>query len=50
MVFAAWVESSEKERPVVFDTLGNQVAEARRKYEVVKTLDENLFGDDFATG
>jgi SNF2 family DNA or RNA helicase len=50
MVFAAWVESSEKERPVVFDTLGDQVAEARRKYEAVKTLDENLFGDDFATG
>lgn len=50
MVFAAWVESSEKERPVAFETLGNQVAEARRQYEAVKTLDENLFGDDFATG
>jgi len=50
MVFDAWIGSAEQERPSAFDDLGRRVAEARRQYEAVKMLDENLFGDEFVAG
>ena len=50
MVFAAWVEASDGERPAAFDELGERIIEAKRQYEAVKTLDENLFGDEFVAG
>jgi len=50
MVFSAWVESAEQERASAFERLGEQVVEATRRYEGVKALDENLFGDEFVAG
>jgi superfamily II DNA or RNA helicase len=50
MVFSAWVGATKQERHLAFDDLGQRVAEARRQYEAVKTLDETLFGDEFVTG
>ncbi len=50
MVFTAWVESSEQERPAVFEKLGDQITEARRQYEAIRQLDDQLFGEDFVTG
>lgn len=50
MVFQAWVETAETERPAAFDELGARIVEARRQYEAVKALDEKLFGDEFAAG
>jgi SNF2 family DNA or RNA helicase len=50
MVFAAWVETTEQERPSAFDTLGERIVKAKRQYEAVKVLDEELFGDEFVTG
>ncbi len=49
MIFSAWVKTSELERDSTFDEIGERVSEAKRQYEAVKTLDENLFGDEFAT-
>ena len=47
MVFSAWVGATENERSSVFGDLGEKMADAKRQYEAVKVLDENLFGDDF---
>ncbi|PYP83844.1 MAG: hypothetical protein DMF61_21735 [Blastocatellia bacterium AA13] len=49
MIFAAWIESTEHERALAFETLGEQVVQATRKYEGIKVLDEHLFGDEFIT-
>ena len=48
-VVSAWVETSEHERGPAFAALGEDMVEARRRYEGVKQLDEELFGDEFET-
>jgi SNF2 family DNA or RNA helicase len=50
MVFSAWVATTEHERPSAFGELGEKMADAKRQYEAVKVLDENLFGDEFVAG
>lgn len=47
MVFSAWVGTTEYERSSAFGELGEKMADAKRQYEAVKVLDENLFGDEF---
>jgi superfamily II DNA or RNA helicase len=47
MVFSAWVGTNEHERSSAFGELGEKMADAKRQYEAVKVLDENLFGDEF---
>ena len=47
MVFSAWVGTTEHERSSAFGELGEKMADAKRQYEAVKVLDENLFGDEF---
>ena len=49
-VFKAWVETTEAERENAFAKLGEQMTEAKQRYEGVKQLDEELFGDEFVAG
>jgi superfamily II DNA or RNA helicase len=49
MVFSAWVGTTEHDRSFAFGELGEKMADAKRQYEAVKVLDENLFGDEFVT-
>ncbi|MCA1574215.1 MAG: DEAD/DEAH box helicase family protein, partial [Acidobacteria bacterium] len=48
MVFAAWMETTESERQAVFNDLGEKLAGAKSRYDSVKSLDAELFGDEFA--
>jgi SNF2 family DNA or RNA helicase len=48
MVFAAWMETTESERQAVFNNLGERLAAAKSRYDSVKSLDAELFGDEFA--
>jgi superfamily II DNA or RNA helicase len=50
LVYAAWIETTEAERGSVFEQLGERLVEAKQQYEEVKTLDEELFGEEFVTG
>jgi SNF2 family DNA or RNA helicase len=50
LVYAAWIETTEAERGSAFEQLGDRMIEARRQYEEVKALDEELFGEEFVTG
>jgi superfamily II DNA or RNA helicase len=50
LVFATWVNAHESEREQAFAELGERVAAAKREYEAVKSLDENLFGDELEAG
>jgi len=50
MVYAAWIETTEAERGSAFEQLGERLVEAKQQYEEVKTLDEELFGEEFVTG
>jgi superfamily II DNA or RNA helicase len=50
LVFTAWVETTETERPSAFTALGEQLAAAKGQYEAVKALDEALFGEEFVAG
>ena len=50
MVFSAWVGTTEQQRTEAFLALGEQMTSAKRRYEDVKTLDEQLFGQEFETG
>ncbi len=50
LVFATWVSAHEGERERAFAELGERVAAAKREYEAVKSLDENLFGDELEAG
>lgn len=50
LVYAAWVETTEAERESAFEQLGERLVEAKQQYEEVKTLDEELFGEEFVTG
>jgi superfamily II DNA or RNA helicase len=47
MIFTAWLEATEQERPSAFESLGERLADAKRQYEKIKALDEELFGDEF---
>ena len=48
-VFAAWVETSDDGRASAFERLGDELVAARRQYEGIKALDDELFGDEFTT-
>ncbi|MDQ3667951.1 MAG: SNF2-related protein [Acidobacteriota bacterium] len=48
MVFAAWMETTVLERQAAFGTLGDRLAAAKNRYDSVKSLDAELFGDEFA--
>ncbi|MBF0131290.1 MAG: DEAD/DEAH box helicase family protein [Magnetococcales bacterium] len=50
MVYSAWVETTENQRTSAFIELGNRMATAKARYEDVKALDTNLFGQEFETG
>jgi superfamily II DNA or RNA helicase len=50
LVYAAWVETTEAEREAAFDRLGERLVEAKQQYQEVKSLDEELFGEEFVTG
>lgn len=50
LIFTAWVETTEAERPNAFDALGEQLIAAKSQYESVKALDEELFGEEFVAG
>lgn len=50
LVFAAWVENTEAERDEAFAFLGERLAEAKKEYDAVKALDEELFGEEFVAG
>lgn len=47
MAFKAWVETTEETREKTFDELGDKILAAKKKYEAAKTLDDNLFGEEF---
>ncbi|MDQ2920973.1 MAG: SWF/SNF helicase family protein, partial [Acidobacteriota bacterium] len=48
IVFATWMEATESERQTVFNDLGEKLAGAKSRYDSVKSLDAELFGDEFA--
>jgi SNF2 family DNA or RNA helicase len=50
LVYAAWIETTEAERGSAFEQLGERLVDAKQQYEEVKTLDEELFGEEFVTG
>ncbi len=50
MIFSAWVETTEQERISAFADLGERMAAAKDRYEAVKALDDQLFGQEFETG
>jgi superfamily II DNA/RNA helicase len=47
LVFSAWVSQTEEGRQDAFDRLGEQLASAREEYERVKTLDNEVFAEEF---
>ncbi|MGH6815479.1 MAG: DEAD/DEAH box helicase [Hyphomicrobiaceae bacterium] len=49
LVLDAWLEMTQASRSEAFDAIGRSLDEARRQHEGAKTLDEALFGQDFAT-
>lgn len=49
MVFDAWLDTTEQERPGVFEALGERMVAAKTKYEAIKVLDDELFGEEFET-
>ncbi len=49
MVFNAWTETTEQGRTSAFTQLGKQLLEAKRQYDEVKELDDELFGEEFET-
>ncbi len=50
MVFAAWMETTESERQAAFNNIGQRLAAAKSQYDLVKSLDTDLFGEEFAAG
>jgi hypothetical protein len=50
LVLEAWLEATEASRDAAFDTLGQQLDDARRQHDGAKALDDALFGQDFETG
>ncbi|MEA3355968.1 MAG: SNF2-related protein, partial [Candidatus Bipolaricaulota bacterium] len=49
MVFDAWIDATDHERPETFAALGENMIRAKGKYEAVKALDDELFGEEFET-
>ena len=49
MILGAWLESTETGRELAFSEVGRRMVEAKRTYESAKTLDDELFGQDFET-
>jgi hypothetical protein len=49
LVFNAWVATTAGERESTFAELGERMARAKGRYDAVKVLDEELFGDEFET-
>lgn len=47
LVFSAWVQETESHREEAFDELGRKLLQAQERYEQVKALDEDLFGEEF---
>jgi hypothetical protein len=47
LVLDAWLETTEAGRTKAFDDLGARLDAARRQHEGAKTLDAELFGEDF---
>ena len=50
MVFSAWVDSSEQDRSYAFSQLGERMISAQQEYEAVKSLDDELFGNELESG
>jgi hypothetical protein len=50
LAFSAWAAATEAGRAEAFDALGERLLDARRQYESVKVLDEELFGEEFVAG
>ncbi|MEI8122305.1 MAG: SNF2-related protein [bacterium] len=50
LVFSAWVAETESHRDSAFTALEERLLEARDRYKEVKEYDEELFGEEFATG
>ena len=50
LVFAAWVAETESHRDTAFAALEERLVEARDRYKEVKEYDDELFGEEFATG
>src|SRR5438552_18321561 len=40
VIFTTWVETTSEERISAFDSLGEQIVDAKRQYEAVKALDK----------
>ena len=49
MILGAWLESTETGREAAFSEVGRRMVEAKHTYESAKTLDGELFGEDFET-
>ena len=47
LVFNAWLETSDESRPREFARLGERMAQAKNQYNAIKTLDSELFGEEF---
>ena len=47
MVFEAWVNTAKETQEKAFDELGDKILAAKKEYEAAKTLDDNLFGEEF---
>ncbi|MBI2841788.1 MAG: DEAD/DEAH box helicase family protein [Armatimonadetes bacterium] len=49
-VFTTWVETTQEQRGAAFEDLGERMVKVREKYEAIKSLDTELFGDEFEAG
>lgn len=49
MVFDTWVATTAQVRGGAFAELGERLLQAKRQYEAVKQLDDELFGEEFET-
>ncbi len=49
LVLTTWLETTEQDRHSAFAELGEQVVEAKERYEAIKELDTALFGEEFET-
>jgi SNF2 family DNA or RNA helicase len=49
MVFDAWIDTTDHEHSENFASLGENILRAKNKYEAIKVLDDELFGEEFET-
>ncbi|MFH1574428.1 MAG: C-terminal helicase domain-containing protein, partial [Acidobacteriota bacterium] len=47
LVFTAWVAQTEESRLDAFERIGDQLTAARKEYEAAKSLDDEVFGEEF---